>query len=89
MSIGDLWYKNAIIYCLDVENCQDANGDGIGVGPGGHRHHRHGRADADCRRARRAKRKRCAARSRQEPGRMPEKDPAEKLIEAVRKSRRP
>src|SRR4051812_37874965 len=30
MSIDDLWYKNAIIYCLDVENYQDANGDGIG-----------------------------------------------------------
>ncbi len=30
MSIGDLWYKNAIIYCLDVEKYQDANGDGIG-----------------------------------------------------------
>ncbi len=30
MSINDLWYKNAIIYCLDVEKYQDANGDGIG-----------------------------------------------------------
>ena len=30
MSIDDLWYKNAIIYCLDVEKYQDANGDGIG-----------------------------------------------------------
>jgi maltose alpha-D-glucosyltransferase/alpha-amylase len=30
MSIADLWYKNAIIYCLDVEKYQDANGDGIG-----------------------------------------------------------
>ena len=30
MSISDLWYKNAIIYCLDVEKYQDANGDGIG-----------------------------------------------------------
>src|SRR5262245_14874644 len=30
MSIDDLWYKNAIIYCLDVEKFQDANGDGIG-----------------------------------------------------------
>ena len=30
MSIDDLWYKNAILYCLDVEKYQDANGDGIG-----------------------------------------------------------
>ena len=30
MAIADLWYKNAIIYCLDVEKYQDANGDGIG-----------------------------------------------------------
>ncbi len=30
MSIDDLWYKNAISYCLDVEKYQDANGDGIG-----------------------------------------------------------
>jgi maltose alpha-D-glucosyltransferase / alpha-amylase len=30
MAIDDLWYKNAIIYCLDVETFQDANGDGIG-----------------------------------------------------------
>ena len=28
--IDDLWYKNAIIYCLDVERYVDANGDGIG-----------------------------------------------------------
>ena len=27
--IDDLWYKNAIIYCLDVEKV-DSNGDGIG-----------------------------------------------------------
>ena len=27
MSIDDLWYKNAVIYCLDVEKYQDANGD--------------------------------------------------------------
>lgn len=25
-----LWYKNAILYCLDVETFQDSNGDGIG-----------------------------------------------------------
>jgi maltose alpha-D-glucosyltransferase/alpha-amylase len=30
MSIEDLWYKNAIIYCLDVEKFMDANGDGVG-----------------------------------------------------------
>jgi maltose alpha-D-glucosyltransferase / alpha-amylase len=29
-SINDLWYKNAIIYCLDVEKYVDSNGDGIG-----------------------------------------------------------
>ena len=29
-SIDDLWYKNAIIYCLDVEKYVDSNGDGIG-----------------------------------------------------------
>jgi maltose alpha-D-glucosyltransferase / alpha-amylase len=26
----DLWYKNAVIYCLDVETFVDANGDGVG-----------------------------------------------------------
>lgn len=30
MAIEDLWYKHAIIYCLDVEKYLDANGDGIG-----------------------------------------------------------
>ena len=30
MAIDDLWYKNAVIYCLDVEKYQDGNGDGIG-----------------------------------------------------------
>jgi len=30
MSIDDLWYKNAIIYCLDVEKYADSNGDGVG-----------------------------------------------------------
>jgi maltose alpha-D-glucosyltransferase / alpha-amylase len=30
MAIDDLWYKNAIIYCLDVETFQDATGDGVG-----------------------------------------------------------
>jgi maltose alpha-D-glucosyltransferase / alpha-amylase len=28
--IDDLWYKNAIIYCLDVEKYLDANDDGVG-----------------------------------------------------------
>ena len=28
--INDLWYKNAIIYCLSVSTYMDANGDGIG-----------------------------------------------------------
>jgi maltose alpha-D-glucosyltransferase / alpha-amylase len=28
--ISDLWYKNAIIYCLSVATYMDANGDGIG-----------------------------------------------------------
>ena len=26
----DLWYKNAVFYCLDVETFMDANGDGVG-----------------------------------------------------------
>jgi maltose alpha-D-glucosyltransferase/alpha-amylase len=26
----DLWYKSAVVYCLDVETYMDANGDGIG-----------------------------------------------------------
>jgi maltose alpha-D-glucosyltransferase/alpha-amylase len=30
MSIEDLWYRNAIIYCLDVEKYMDLNGDGVG-----------------------------------------------------------
>src|SRR5688500_11767500 len=30
MSIDDLSYKNAVIYCLDVEKYQDRNNDGIG-----------------------------------------------------------
>jgi maltose alpha-D-glucosyltransferase / alpha-amylase len=28
--INDLWYKNAIIYCLSVATYMDANGDGVG-----------------------------------------------------------
>src|ERR671919_3216417 len=34
MPMSDLWYKNAIIYSLDVESFQDSNGDGIGDFPG-------------------------------------------------------
>ncbi|HEY9875242.1 MAG TPA: alpha-amylase family protein [Candidatus Obscuribacterales bacterium] len=26
----DLWYKNAVLYCIDVETYMDGNGDGIG-----------------------------------------------------------
>ena len=28
--INDLWYKNAIVYCLSVATYMDANEDGIG-----------------------------------------------------------
>jgi maltose alpha-D-glucosyltransferase / alpha-amylase len=28
--INDLWYKNAVLYCLEVGTYMDANGDGIG-----------------------------------------------------------
>src|SRR5437868_2154523 len=28
--INDLWYKNAVIYCLSVGTYMDANGDGTG-----------------------------------------------------------
>ena len=30
MSIEDLWYRNAIVYCLDVEKFMDSSGDGVG-----------------------------------------------------------
>jgi len=30
----DLWWKNAVIYCLDVELFCDSDGDGIGDSPG-------------------------------------------------------
>jgi len=30
MQAEDLWYKRAIIYCLDVETYMDGNGDGVG-----------------------------------------------------------
>jgi glycosidase len=29
-AISDIWWKNAVIYCLDVETFMDSNGDGIG-----------------------------------------------------------
>ncbi len=28
--IDDLWYKNAVIYSLDLETFMDGNGDGCG-----------------------------------------------------------
>src|SRR6202049_5187393 len=28
--INDLWYKNAVVYCLSVDTYMDANGDGVG-----------------------------------------------------------
>jgi maltose alpha-D-glucosyltransferase/alpha-amylase len=28
--IDDLWYKNAVFYCLSVESFMDSNGDGVG-----------------------------------------------------------
>ncbi|GGT26704.1 alpha-amylase family protein [Nonomuraea spiralis] len=27
---SDLWWKNAVVYCLDVETFKDGNGDGVG-----------------------------------------------------------
>ena len=27
---SDLWWKNAIVYCLDVETYSDSDGDGVG-----------------------------------------------------------
>jgi maltose alpha-D-glucosyltransferase/alpha-amylase len=32
--ISDLWYKNAVVYCLSVATFMDTNGDGIGDFPG-------------------------------------------------------
>src|SRR5215208_4696062 len=37
MAAHDLWYKNAILYCLDVEKYMDSNGDGTGDFEGLHR----------------------------------------------------
>jgi maltose alpha-D-glucosyltransferase/alpha-amylase len=31
---SDVWWKNAVIYCLDVETFLDADGDGCGDLPG-------------------------------------------------------
>ena len=28
--LGDLWYKNAVVYSIDVETFMDSNGDGCG-----------------------------------------------------------
>jgi len=28
--MDDHWFKQAVIYCLDVETFQDSDGDGIG-----------------------------------------------------------
>src|SRR5699024_8753806 len=30
LMIDDLWYKNAVFYCLNVGTFMDANGDGVG-----------------------------------------------------------
>ena len=32
--MSERWYKQAVVYCLDVETFQDSNGDGIGDLPG-------------------------------------------------------
>jgi maltose alpha-D-glucosyltransferase/alpha-amylase len=34
LQVEDLWYKDAIVYCLDVGTFQDGNGDGYGDFPG-------------------------------------------------------
>ena len=28
--MGDRWYSEAVIYCLDVDTFQDSDGDGVG-----------------------------------------------------------
>ena len=33
-AVSDLWWKNAVVYCLDVETFMDADGDGVGDFPG-------------------------------------------------------
>ena len=37
VAVHDLWYKNALPYCLDVEKYLEANGDGTGDFEGLHR----------------------------------------------------
>jgi maltose alpha-D-glucosyltransferase / alpha-amylase len=32
--VSDRWYKEAVIYCIEVDSFQDSNGDGIGDLPG-------------------------------------------------------
>ena len=27
---SDLWWKSAVVYCLDIETYFDSNGDGVG-----------------------------------------------------------
>ena len=29
---GDLWWKNAVLYCADVQTFADSDGDGFGDG---------------------------------------------------------
>ena len=42
---SDLWWKTAVIYCLDVETFLDRDGDGVGDFPGlAQRHRLPGRA---------------------------------------------
>lgn len=33
-AVSDLWWKNAVVYCVDVESFMDSNGDGAGDFPG-------------------------------------------------------
>src|SRR3954453_3658898 len=33
-ALSDLWWKNGLVYCLDVETFRDSNGDGVGDFPG-------------------------------------------------------
>ncbi len=30
---ADLWWKNTVVYCLDIETYADGNGDFYGVDP--------------------------------------------------------
>ncbi len=29
-AVSDLWWKNAVIYCVDTQAYLDSNGDGVG-----------------------------------------------------------